>query len=169
MRHRKNWIRLAMLALALAPAAAAQDGTLHVKVKPKKTGVFVDGKFMGTAGKYSVAAGEHQVWLSEGASSEHTTKVTVEAGKTAVLDHRMSALPLANPPFGSLTIAGGSDESAVLVNGRYMGQAREFRGKSFQLPPGQYLVEIMARGGSNVSTKEKISITTKQVTTVNAR
>ena len=169
MRHMKNWIRLMMLALALAQVAAAQDGQLHAKVKPKKTGVFVDGKFLGTAGKYSLAPGEHEVWLSEGASSEHTTKVRVESGKTAVLDHRMASLPLANPPFGRLSVAGGADDAAVLVNGRYMGQARELRGKSFQLPPGQYLVEIMARGSSSVSTKEKISITTRQVTTVTAR
>lgn len=168
MRYLKNLMQLALCALLVAPVALAQDGQLEVKVKPKKTGVFVDGKFLGTGGKYSLPAGEHEVMLSEGASSEHTTKVRVESGKTAVLEHRMASLPLANPPFGTLSISGGAEDAAVLVNGRYMGQARELRGKKLQLPPTQYLVEIMARGGG-VTTKEKISITEKQVTTVTAR
>lgn len=168
MRYLKNFLQVALCAVILAPVALAQDGQLQVKAKPKKTGVFVDGKYVGTSGRHALPAGEHEVMLSEACSSEHTSKVRIESGKTAVLEHRMASLPLANPPFGTLSVAGGAEDSAVLVNGRYMGQAREFRGKKLQLNPGQFLVEIMARGGG-VTHKEKISVTEKQVTTVQAR
>ena len=50
----------------LGVASAQQTGTLRVKVNPGRTGVFVDGKYVGPAKnlghtrRYKLAAGEHE-------------------------------------------------------------------------------------------------------------
>lgn len=148
-----------------APGVVAQDGTLVVKSKPKSAGVFVDGKYLGPAGrfmsnkKYSLPAGEHTLMLSEPRYSEHKATFKIEAGKTTVIEQAMSGLPLAQPPFGRIRVLGAADTAAVLVNGRFMGHADEFSNgaQRLLLNPGQYLVELMNPGGG-VFHKEKITL-----------
>ena len=79
-----------LLAVAVIPAVAQQDsGYLKTKVDPGRAGVFIDGKYAGPAGnfgmsrKYTVAAGEHEVRLSEPRYEDVVTKVTIQPGKTA--------------------------------------------------------------------------------------
>ena len=175
--------RIALYALAVAtlfalaaPVAMAQDGTLVVKASPKSTGVFVNGKYLGPAGrfmsnkKYSLPAGEHTLMLSEPRYSEHTQKITIEAGKTTTVQHKMAGLPLAQPPFGRLRILGAADTDAVLVNGRFMGHADEFSNgvQRLLLNPGEYLVELMKPNGG-VYYKEKVKLTENQDTVVTVK
>ena len=67
-------VRNAALLIAVTgiPVVAQQStGYLKTKVDPGRAGVFIDGKYVGPAGnfgvgrKYAVAAGEHEVKVSE--------------------------------------------------------------------------------------------------------
>jgi len=172
----KNIVRLAACALLLASAVFAQDGTLVVKASPKSAGVFVNGKYLGPAGrfmsnkKYSLPAGEYDLLLSEPRYSEHSEKIKIESGKTTTISTHMTALPLAQPPFGKLRILGAADTDAVLVNGRFMGHADEFSNgvQRLLLNPGDYLVELMKPNGG-IYYSEKIKIVTNQDTVVTAK
>ena len=80
----------AVLAI-LVPAAVlyAQDtGYVKARGKPASAAVFVDGKYIGPASrftvpeKYATPAGEAEVTLREPRYEDYTTKVTVTARKT---------------------------------------------------------------------------------------
>src|ERR1017187_427420 len=69
-----SFVRNAALLIAvtsISVVAQQSTGYLKTKVDPGRAGVFIDGKYVGPAGnfgvgrKYAVAAGEHEVRLSE--------------------------------------------------------------------------------------------------------
>ena len=77
-----------LIAVAGIPVLAQQNsGYLKTKVDPGRAGVFIDGKYVGPAGnfgigrKYTVAAGEHEVRLSEPRYEDVVKKVTIQPGK----------------------------------------------------------------------------------------
>ena len=57
--------------LALLSSVALADGTLKVHADPGRTGVFIDGKYLGPAANfkvartYKVAAGKHELKLDD--------------------------------------------------------------------------------------------------------
>ena len=86
----RNASTVALLTM-LGVASAQQTGTLRVKVNPGRTGVFVDGKYVGPAKnlghtrRYKLAAGEHEVVLREPRYQDQSQKVTITAGKTTTI------------------------------------------------------------------------------------
>jgi len=163
-----------VIAVAGIPAVAQQStGYLKTKVDPGRTGVFIDGKYVGPAEnfrvgrKYVVAAGEHEVKLSDPRYEDYTTKVTIEAGKTTKLVETMKALPPAKPPFGRLRTISKDKFAAVYVNGKFMGHAGEFNNpvQGLELNPGDYTVKVVPVG-SEMGHEEHVQITADKVTIV---
>lgn len=163
-----------LVAMAGIPAVAQQNtGYLKTKVSPGRAGVFIDGKYVGPAGnfgmgrKYTVAAGEHEVRLSEPRYEDVVTKVTIQPGQTTKLAQTMKALPLAKPPFGRLRTISPDKFAAVYVNGKFMGHAGEFNNpvQGLMLNPGEYLVKIVPPGGGD-GREEQVRIEADKVTIV---
>lgn len=153
-----SFARNAVLAIAVMsiPVVGQQNtGYLKTNVDPGRAGVFIDGKYVGPAGnfrigrKYAVAAGEHEVRLSEPRYEEIVTKVTILPGKTTKLAETMKAAPPAKPPFGRLRTLSTDKFAAVYVNGRFMGHAGEFNNpvQGLLLNPGDYTVKVVPVSG----------------------
>src|ERR1039457_5576764 len=115
----------AVLAI-LVPAAVlyAQDtGYVKARGKPASAAVFIDGKYIGPASrftvpeKYATPAGEAEVTLREPRYEDYTTKVTVTARKTAKIHYSLKKLPVPEPPFGRFRLGGGEPESFLSVVG----------------------------------------------------
>ena len=166
-----------LIAFAGIPVVGQQGtGYLKTNVNPGRAGVFIDGKYMGPAGnfgmgrKYTVAAGDHEVKLSEPRYEDVVTKVTVQAGKTTKLAQTMKELPLAKPPFGTLRTVAPDKFEAVYVNGRFMGHAGEFNNpvQGLRLNPGAYTVKIVPVAGGE-GHEEQVKIEADKVTIVKAQ
>jgi len=150
---------------------------LKTKVNPGRTGVFVDGKYLGPAANfriartYSLPAGEHEVVLTEPRYKDFTTRISIQPGKTTVLKQSMEPLPAPKPPFGRLRITQGTRGKfgAVYLNGKYMGHIDEFSNvaQGLLIGPGEYQLKIAAADGGR-DIEEKISIKEQQTTTVRA-
>jgi hypothetical protein len=177
-RTARTLVGLCVLVSALAATALAADtGRLKTKVYPGRAGVFVDGKFVGPAANfaraktYTLPAGEHEILLTEPRFKDFSTKITVQPGKTTVLNQRMEALPTPKPPFGNLRVVqGGSGKfGAVYLNGKYMGHIDEFSNfaQGLLINPGEYQLKIAAVDGGQ-DHEEKITIKENQTTTVKA-
>ena len=131
----------------------------------------LDGKYVGPAGnfgvgrKYTVAAGDHEVRLSEPRYEDVVTKVTIAPGKTTKLAETMKALPPAKPPFGRLRTMAPDKFEAVYVNGKFMGHAGEFNNpvQGLMLNPGTYIVKVVPVNGGE-GREEQIKIEADKVT-----
>ena len=174
-----SFVRNAALLIAvtsISVVAQQNTGSLKTSINPGRAGVFIDGKYVGPAGnfgvgrKYAVAAGEHEVRLSEPRYEDVVTKVTVQAGKTVSLAQTMKALPLAKPPFGRLRTVSPDKFAAVYVNGRFMGHAGEFNNsvQGLLLNPGAYAVKIVPVSGGE-GHEEQVKIEADKVTIVQAK
>jgi PEGA domain len=167
----------ALLAVLCGVAAVGQQnpGYLKTNVNPGRAGVFIDGKYVGPAAnfrigrKYAVAAGEHEVRLSEPRYEDVVKTVKIEPGKTTKLAETMKAVPLAKPPFGRLRTIADDKFAAVYVNGKYMGHVDEFSNSSqgLQLNPGDYTVKVSPVNGPE-GKEERVTIETDKVTIVRA-
>ena len=150
---------------------AADNGRLKTEIDPGRTGVFVDGKYLGPAANFKVAhtfelpAGEHEVKLADPRYQEIVKKVTIVAGKKTVINEKMTALPPAKPPFGRLRIENPDHFAAVYVNDRFMGHVDEFSNfaQSLLLNPGAYEVKIVPVSGQGIVTKTVTVETDKTV------
>ncbi len=159
----------------VSPLTAQQgNGNLKAKVNPGRAGVFVDGKYLGPAANfgfartYSIAAGEHDLILTDPRYEDYKGKVTVNSGKTTVISQDLKPIPLLKPPFGQLRTEGGTDKfAAVFVNGKYMGHVDEFSNpvQRLLLPPGDYTVKIVAASNGKEQ-EEQIKIEANKTTTV---
>ncbi|MGA2271049.1 MAG: PEGA domain-containing protein [Bryobacteraceae bacterium] len=165
-----------LVAVACIPVVAQQTGYLKTKVDPGRAGVFVDGKYVGPAGnfavgrKYTVAAGEHEIRLTEPRYEDLVTKVTIQAGKTTKLAQTMKALPPPKPPFGRLRTMSSDKFAAVYVNGKFMGHAGEFNNsvQGLMLNPGAYAVKIVPVGGGE-GREEQVKIEADKETIVGSQ
>ncbi len=166
---------LVLMAMA-APVFGQKPGYLKTVVEPGRAGVFVDGKYVGpaknfgSARKYPLAAGEHEVKLVEPRYEEVDQKVTITAGKTTVLNQSLKALPPPKPPFGMIRIMGATKYSAVYINDKYYGHADEYSNPSQRLliPPGEYDVKVVGVDGG-ASKEEKVKVTADQTTVINVK
>ena len=136
--------------------AADKPGAIKAKVKPSRAGLWIDGKYMGPASrftvaeKYSIEPGDHEVTLRDPRYEDMTTKVTVSAGKTAVVKGKLKPLAVPNPPFGRLRFGGGAaesfisvasgDTSPIYLNDKFYGYMDELNnaGGGLLIPPGTY-------------------------------
>ncbi|MCC7497272.1 MAG: PEGA domain-containing protein [Bryobacterales bacterium] len=163
-------------------AADDQEGAIKASGKPTGAGLFVNGKYLGPAGRFSVAdkytvpAGEAEVALRDPRYEEYTTKVTIRPGKTTKVKYHLKKLPTPQGPFGRLRFGGGAaesfisvaagDTSAVYVNDRFMGFVDELnnRGGGLLLPPGEYSVRVSSPMYGDIN--QKVTITANKVTVI---
>lgn len=168
-----------LLALVLFAAAAfAQDGepragTLKTKVDPGRAGVFIDGKYMGSAANFHRArsfnlnAGEHEVTLVDPRYEEVKTKVTVRAGETVTLSQKLKQLPKPQGPFGRLRTVDFDKYAAVYLNGRFQGHADEISNfaQGLLIQAGEYQLRVESMTGAPVH-EEKVKIDAGKTVTV---
>jgi len=155
---------IAVVGLLMAGSLTAQDGYLKLKVEPGRTGVFVDGKYVGPASnfgvgrKYALSAGEHQIKLVEPRYEEVSTSVKIESHKTATVSQTLKALPVPKGPFGVMRVKHADKFAAVYINDHFVGHADEFNNpwQGLKLPAGEYSVRIEPVNGSPSSQKVKI-------------
>jgi len=156
--------------------SAQESGTgyLRLRVCPSVAGVFVDGKYEGPAAnfgvsrKYAIAAGEHEITLSDPRYQDFSSKVKIEAGKTTTYCQSLLTTTLPSPPFGTLRVEGGSSKfDGVFVNGKFAGHIGEFNnvGQGLLLNPGEYTLKIVSPGG-NQESEEKVRIEGNKTTRV---
>jgi len=162
-----NRMLIAVLAAAaVLPLLAQQQnlGSLCVKAHPGRAGVFVDGKYLGPAANfriartYPVAAGDHEVKLSDPRYEELTTKVTIQPGKKTTISETLKALPPPKPPFGKVRTENPDKFAAVYVNEKFMGHVDEFSNGSqgLLLNPGEYTVKIVPATGQPITQTVKV-------------
>lgn len=173
-----------LLLTVLAPALffqgaiplGAQQGNGYLKVKTNtgRAGVFIDGKYVGPAAnfritrKYPVAAGQHEVRISEPRYEEYTTTVTINTGKTTTISQALKPGPVMKPPYGMLRVEGGTEKfAAVFVDGRFMGHMDEFSNhwQRLLLNPGEYTVKVVSPE-SGQEHEEKVAIKANETTTI---
>lgn len=155
-----------LFSLSLLPwlCAAQQTGSLCVKTSSGRTGVFVDGKYMGPAANFGVArtydvpAGNHEVKLVEPRYEEATTSVSIKAGKKTTVRQALKELPPPKGPFGRLRTQSSDKFAAVYVNDKYMGHAGEFNNsmQGLLLPAGEYAVRVVPASGAPLARSVKI-------------
>ena len=153
-----------MLLFAGSTLIAQQKDTAYLKAKidPGRAGIFVDGKYVGPAAnfgvsrKYALPPGDHEIKLVEPRYEEFTTKVTLQAGKTATISQALKPLPPAKGPFGKLRTESADKFAAVYVNERFCGHAGEFNNpvQGLLLPAGEYEVRIQPVSGGNPVTQK---------------
>ncbi len=157
-------------------AAAQESGTGYLKVHahPGSAGVFIDGKYVGpaanfgTARKYPVAAGEHEVVLSEPRYQDFSTKVKIVAGKTTTISQVLQLGTPPKPPYGTLRIQGGSSKfDAVYLNGKFMGHLDEFNNseQGLLINPGEYALKVVSPAG-NTELEQKVQIEENKTTRI---
>ncbi len=152
--------QLLMVILPVATLVAADQGFVKARGKPGDAGIFVDGKYIGPASrftvpeKYSVEAGSHDVAIRDPRYEEFTAKITVTPGKTTKISYHPKRLPEPKGPFGRLRLGGGEGESfisvtqgdtgAVYLNKKFVGYVDELNnmGSGIQAPAGDYELYI---------------------------
>lgn len=152
-------MRLVIASLLLASTAlyaADTNGYIKARGKPGNAGVFVDGKYLGPASrftvpeKYPVEPGERTVEFRDPRYEDFSTKVTVTVGKTSKIKYSLKEVPPPTGPFGRVRFGGGEaesfisvtagDTSPVFVNDKFWGHIDEFNnlGSGMLLPAGTY-------------------------------
>jgi outer membrane protein OmpA-like peptidoglycan-associated protein len=151
------FLSVALLVLANGISSFAQNGKLALHVRPDQAYVFVDDRAISEASKIytlKLSAGEHKIELVNYGYAASTQKVTITAGKTALLRVTLSpAGGSVSGPFGAMTI-NGADRYAILLNGKtpdyFVGHGDEFNNdwlwkQELVVPSGTY--QVSARSG----------------------
>lgn len=175
-------VALGSLIISSFAFGAAGDGYIKARGRPTGAGLFVDGKYVGPAGrftvpeKYALAAGEHEVALKDPRYEDFSTKVTVRAGKTTKLHFKLKSVEPAKGPYGRLRFGGDGSESfisvtagdtgAVYINDRYWGFVDELNnaGGGILLPVGEYNVRAETNGFGVIN--QKVTIVAHKVTVI---
>lgn len=164
----KKFLMLATLtALASAAPAFAGDktygssanpGILKTKIHPADAGVWIDGKYIGHADRFSgpgenlfLPPGEHEVRFTMVYFKDHVEKVVIREGEKTVIRRRLDPSDEKRPtgPFGKVKIhPAGALNAAVLVNGRHIGYADQMNkiAQTLLLEPGKHEIELRYEG-----------------------
>ena len=143
----------ALLLFSVQPLMA-QRGKLVVRVIPREAYIFADGIPVVDANHHFVVldAGEHKIDLYNYGYKPASRNVTIEAGKTLVLEVTMEPIPgTVSGPWGCITLE-GADRAAVLLNGKdpafFVGHGDEFNNEwvwkqELIVPPGKYELTVL--------------------------
>ena len=157
MRARQFSFLLSTVALLLifVQPIMAQRGKLIVRVSPRETYIYSDGKpIVEARGHYVLLpAGNHRIDLYNYGYKPETRNVTIQAHKTAVIDVTMQQLPgTVSGPWGCITLEGAS-RAAVLLNGNdpaafFVGHGDEFNNEwgwqqELIVPPGHHVLSVV--------------------------
>ncbi len=147
-----------ILILTATTVAAENTGYIKARGGPTGAGLFVDGNYIGPAGrftvpeKYAVEPGEHEIALRDPRYEDYSTKVSVQPGKTTKIHYKLKKLAPPKGPFGRVRFGGGEEESfisvtagdtgPVYVNNKFAGFIDELNnpGGGLLLPPGTYTI-----------------------------
>ncbi len=152
----------------LTVSAVAAQGTLRTRVDPRVAGVFINGKYHGTAAMFShhqaaikLEEGNYTVKLVDPRHEDMTLEVGVSAGQETTIRQRMKSLNL--PPrknLGELETENWGN-SAIYLNGAYYANANELDNPSYSLllDPGEYTMKLVPVNGS-AGREGKITIAT---------
>jgi hypothetical protein len=163
-----SFLVVALLAVAGVASLHAQDkkGFLRTRVDPREAGVFVDGKYHGTAAMFGhrermieLAPGTHIVEIKDPRHKMLRVEAKIEAGKTATIRQYMEPLNYKpEGPLGELT-TDGFGNAAVYINGDYYANTAELQNPAYSLllKAGDYDMKIEPVEGEVVR-QEKITI-----------
>ena len=162
----KASIAILMLLGLFAATAAAADGSLRTRVDPRVAGVFIDGKYYGTAAMFShrqaaikLPEGNYTVRLVDPRYKDLVVPVGIQADKMSTIRRQMEPLGVKpKHPLGELT-AEGFGNAAIYLNDRYYANAAELDNPiySLLLEPGDYDMKIVPVSGETAR-QEKITI-----------
>jgi hypothetical protein len=162
--------------------AADESGYVKAHGKPTGAGLFIDGKYVGPAGrftlpeKYAITAGFHEITLRDPRYEDFTTKVSVQPGKTTKLSYKLKPAEPAKPPFGRLRFGGDGEESflsvtsgdtgAVYLNGKFYGFVDELNnaGGGLLLNPGTYELHVVSQKFGDIT--KPVTIEANKVTLI---
>jgi hypothetical protein len=179
----KHWLLpVAVLSILTLPLSAADNGYIKLRGRPGAAGLFVDGKYVGPASrftvpeKYPLDPGSHEVSLQDPRYEEFKQKVDVKAGKTTKLHYSMKKLPVPQAPFGRLRLGGGEPESfmsvaagdvgAFYLNDKFYGYVDELNnvGGGLLIPPGTYQLHVSSPLFGEI--RQEVKIEANKVTVV---
>ncbi len=162
------------LTFTLAAPAAEKTGYIKARGKPTGAGLFIDGKYVGPAGrftvpeKYSVDPGEREISLKDPRYEDFTTKATVQPGKTTKISYKLKKVEPPKGPFGRLRFGGDGSESfisvtagdtgPVYINDKFFGFIDELNnaGGGILLPAGTYNVRAESQKYGTINQKVTI-------------
>jgi outer membrane protein OmpA-like peptidoglycan-associated protein len=143
-----------VLLLIYVQPVMAQRGRLIVRVNPRETYIYADGKPVVEARNHFVTlpAGEHKIDLYNYGYKPESRNVTITAHKTTVIDVTMQAIPgTVSGPWGCITLEGAT-RAAVLLNGKdpaafFVGHGDEFNNEwgwqqELIVPPGKHELTV---------------------------
>jgi PEGA domain len=164
---------IALLAAAGVASLHAQDkvGYLRTRISPREAGVFVDGKYYGTAAMFGhrermikLSPGTHVVEIKDPRYKTLKAEAKIEAGKTATIREYMDPLGTKpEGPLGELT-TDGFGNAAIYINGDYYANTLELQNPAYSLllKAGDYDMKIVPVDGEVVRA-EKITINADEV------
>ncbi len=158
----------AVLAVAGSVSVYAQEkvGYLRTRISPREAGVFVDGKYYGTAAMFGhrermikLAPGTHKVEIKDPRYKTLNVDAKIDAGLTATIRRYMEPLNYKpEGPLGELT-TDGFGNAAIYIDGEYHANALELQNPAYSLllKAGEYDMKIVPVDGEVVR-EEKITI-----------
>jgi hypothetical protein len=158
----------AVLAVAGAASLHAQgkEGFLRTRISPREAGVFVDGKYQGTAAMFGhrermikLSPGTHVVEIKDPRYKTLKVDAKIEPGLTATIRHYLEPLNYKpEGPLGELT-TDGFGNAAIYIDGEYHANALELQNPAYSLllKAGDYDLKIEPVDGEVVR-EEKITI-----------
>jgi len=176
------WLLVIIASCTTFAFAADKPGAVKARVKPGRAGVFIDGKYVGPASRFSVPEkypaepGDHEVTLRDPRYEDMTQKITVRPGKTTVVKGKMKPVALPNPPFGRIRFGGGEaesfisvtagDVSPVYINDKFYGYLDEMNnvGSGLLLPPGTYRLKCESPLFGNIN--QDVTVEANKVTVI---
>ena len=161
--------------LALLSSVALADGTLKVHADPGRTGVFIDGKYLGPAANfkvartYKVAAGKHELKLDDPRYETVVKTIEITEGSHISISETMKPLAPPKGPYGRLRVQSSDKFAAVFVNEKFMGHADEFNNfaQGLLLPVGDYAVRVVPAGG--MPHEEKVTLRAEQTVLIQTK
>ena len=141
----------------LAASAVAADGTLRTRVDPRVAGVFIDGKYHGTAAMFShhqaaikLKPGNYTVKLVDPMHEDMTLDVGIASGQETTIRQRMKPLDIPKrEKLGELETDDWGN-AAIYLNGKYYANSNELDHPSYSLllDPGDYNMKLVPVDGS---------------------
>jgi hypothetical protein len=138
--------------------SGSEWGKLKTKINPGRAAVYVDGTFVGHADQFDAPwqeiylnPGEHEVRFSIVYYKDYSTRVTIQAKQTAVVEKALEPSG-EQVPRGSLGVVKLRTSpywhAAVLVNGRFIAHTDEVNGpgQRIVMEPGTYEFQVVQAG-----------------------
>jgi hypothetical protein len=159
---------IALLAHAGSAWLHAEEtvGYLRTRIDPHEAGVFVNGKYYGTAAMFGhrermikLVPGAYKVEVKDPRYKTLVVQAKIEAGKTSTIRESMESLGIkAEGSLGELT-TDGFPNAAIYINGEYYANTLELQNPAYSLllPAGDYDIKIVPVDGETVR-EEKITI-----------